>query len=106
MINAKQEFISEVEGHRVRCAVVPLCTFCKVEGFTKAMLREGYTQAEYDQFLSLLDFEYDNGYGGQLLDGTIWFAGGSWATRGEYDGSEWWEDHKRPTVPAELKAAK
>jgi hypothetical protein len=32
----------------------------------------------------------------------IWFKDGSWATRGEYDGSEWWEYHKLPQVPTYL----
>ena len=45
-----------------------------------------------------MNFEYDNGFGGQELYGTIWLKDGTWCTRGEYDGSEWWEHHERPDI--------
>lgn len=57
---------------------------------------------DFKQFIDKLDFFYDNGFGGQEYDGTIWFNDGSWATRGEYDGSEWWELQKLPNIPGEL----
>ena len=53
--------------------------------------------------LDLLDFEYDNGYGTQEVFGVVWFADGTWAERGEYDGSEWWEHHTIPEIPEHLK---
>ena len=40
--------------------------------------------------------EYNDGYGSQELFGTIWMTDGTWYTRGEYDGSEWWEHHACP----------
>ena len=46
--------------------------------------------------LAILDQEYDSGYGGQELDGIIVFNDGSWLSRGEYDGSEWWEYNTTP----------
>ena len=46
--------------------------------------------------LALLDREYDDGFGGQELDGTIVFKDGTWLERGEYDGSEWWEYKCKP----------
>lgn len=49
--------------------------------------------------LPLLDFDYNNGYGGQELFGNIWYADGTWSERGEYDGSEWWEYKKCPDIP-------
>ena len=61
-----------------------------------------YTQEQYAKFMLSLDFTYDNGYGGQELDGKIWFKDGTWADRGEYDGSEWWNYHKCPYIPAFL----
>ena len=61
-----------------------------------------YTQEQYAKFMLSLDFSYDNGYGGQKLDGKIWFKDGTWADRGEYDGSEWWNYHKCPYIPAFL----
>ena len=47
--------------------------------------------------------ECDNGHGSQKLEGTIVFNDGTWLSRGEYDGSEWWEYNKCPTMPEELK---
>ena len=49
--------------------------------------------------LCLFSREYDNGFGGQRFFGTIWYADGTWSTRGEYDGSEWWEYNKCPPLP-------
>ena len=46
-----------------------------------------------------LDFIYHSSYGGQELFGCVWLKDGSWMTRGEYDGSEWWEHNKRPKHP-------
>lgn len=46
---------------------------------------------------NLASINYDNGYGGQELFGTIVFKDGTWLERGEYDGSEWWEHRKLPT---------
>lgn len=50
-----------------------------------------------------LDFEYHNGYGGQNFFGVIWYEDGTWSSRGEYDGSEWWEYNAVPDVQEELK---
>jgi hypothetical protein len=44
-------------------------------------------------------WDYYSGYGGQTLFGTIWYTDGTWSTRGEYDGSEWWDHKTRPDVP-------
>jgi hypothetical protein len=61
-----------------------------------------HSKEEFDRFLDLLNFEYDAGYGGQELYGTLWFTDGRWATRGEYDGSEWWNVHNQPEIPSHL----
>ena len=51
-----------------------------------------------EEFDTLLNIEYDNGYGGQEIDGTILFNDNTWLSRGEYDGSEWWQYNKCPTI--------
>ena len=80
------------------------------------LLKAGYSQKEFNKFLEELDFEYYNGYGSQELYGTIWFQDGespnphtsnidiigTWATRGEYDGSEWWVHHECPDLQIKL----
>ncbi len=61
-------------------------------------LYPNHTPEEFEDFKDFMNFEYDNGYGAQELYGTIWLKDGTWCTRGEYDGSEWWEHHERPDI--------
>ena len=94
-MNAKQEFIEHIQLRQVKCATIGMGDF----GFHSVInLKEGYTPEELDAFLEGLDFNYDNGFGGQELFGTIWYTDGTWSTRGEYDGSEWWEYHICPEI--------
>lgn len=95
-INAKVEFLECTRNKVVKCAYIE---FIEFEDGDKASLTTGYTQEEYNEFLSILDREYNNGYGGQELDGIIWYEDGTWVTRGEYDGSEWYEYHEVPEIP-------
>lgn len=81
-MNAKQELIEHIESHEVE--------------YVRVILEHDYNNKEtiegaLDEVLSKLDFEYDNGYGGQFMNGTIWYTDGTWSERGEYAGSEWWE---------------
>ena len=82
LTNAKQELIEHV-GDR------------KVDFVSVAFKRYGeplvQIKGELDEVLPLLDFEYENGYGGQELFGFIWYADGTWSDRGEYDGQGWWQ---------------
>lgn len=105
-MNAREELLELLEQVIVdiHCAKVALHTRY-VNGNTSkaALLKVDYTPEELDEFLDELDFDYDDGYGGQELFGTIWFVDGTYATRAEYDGSEWWEHHKCPEIPDSLK---
>ena len=62
-----------------------------------------YLPEDYKKFFELLDFDYENGFGRQHIDGTVWLADGSWLERGEYDGSEWWEWKRSPDIPEFFK---
>ena len=66
-------------------------------------LKIGWTEQELQQLWNDLDFEYDEGYGGQELFGIVWFNDGSWLERWEYDGSEGWTYKKTPQIPDNLK---
>ena len=57
-----------------------------------------YTKEDYQDLLKFLDREYDSGYGGQKLFGVIYCEDGVWMQRGEYDGSEWWNTFKYPSL--------
>jgi hypothetical protein len=118
MTNAKIEFMRmvETEATKVKCVWIMTENRGRVwseEGSwgwseediapSAIILKEGYTEEEYNDFLSKLDFEYDSGYGIQVLDGTIWMQDGTWFDRGEYDGSEWWAKRECPPIPQILK---
>ena len=51
-------------------------------------------------------FDYDQGSGGQEVFGDILFKDGTWLSRGEYNGSEWWEFNKPPTIEELREEAK
>lgn len=95
MRNAKDEFITHVNRREVLC--------CEIHVSSRDVeLTTGWVKSELEMFLKNIDIEYDAGYGGQELYGTIWYKDGTWSTRGEYDGSEWWEYHSVPTIPDHL----
>lgn len=106
--NALKEFIGIVDfaNSTVKCAVVnyksAAINYSGKQEKT-CLLKVGYTEQEFEEFKTSLDFMYDSGFGGQEIEGTIWFEDGTWCTRGEYDGSEWWEHHCLPDIPDELK---
>lgn len=114
MINAREEFESAVKAtetlsaeplveYEVLCAWV-----CFTENYRTNMdnaiyLRKGHTREEYEEFLTKIDREYNNGYGTQELDGVIWLTNGDWFQRHEYDGSEYWEHMTQPDIPEECQ---
>lgn len=53
---------------------------------------------EIDNYTIPTDLEYDSRFGVQHLNGTVLLNNGTWLTRDEDDGSEWWELHTVPTV--------
>lgn len=103
-MNAKEEFIYHTAGKTVKCATITIGQnwFDDDDNEVTSILPVDYTQEEYDAFLQSIDTEYDSGYGGQELFGTIWYTNGTWSDRGEYDGSEWWEYHICPSIPESL----
>jgi len=66
------------------------------------VLPVGFSRDQLNEFWDRFDLEYDEGYGRQYLFGTLWFTDGTWAERGAYDGSEWWEIRVRPLAPGEV----
>lgn len=113
MTNAKEELLSVLNRTKsvVKCASISTDRrgyWDDHDNYVEPpsiLLKEGYTPAEYEEFLEKLNFEYDGGYGGQELYGRVWLMEDhTWLERGEYDGSEWWEYRKCPRVPDELKS--
>lgn len=55
----------------------------------------------WDEFSEIAEkTNYDAGYGGNKIIGGLVVVGEDWwLTRGEYDGSEWWDFHRKPDRP-------
>lgn len=102
MRNAKEELLNLLEGKaKVKCATITNGNEWD-EDKKDILLKVGYSENEWTEFLKSLNFSYDSGFGGQNLFGTVWLEDGTWCTRGEYDGSEWWEHNQLPEIPSEL----
>jgi hypothetical protein len=70
---------------------------------TAIILPLKYTTQQLAEFLSKLNFDYNNDYGTQHLFGTVWFHDETWASREEYNGREWWQHNMCPNIPFECK---
>lgn len=95
-MNAKEEFLNHIGYRKVKCSKIAFYST------TYNYLKLGYNEEQYEEFLKVIDVNYDNGYGGQELYGIIWYEDGTWSERGEYDGSEWWEYKSMPEIDKEL----
>lgn len=104
MTNAKQEFLEHTKGKKMRCAKITFGDpYYEDEDVNKYfILPVGYDPTDLELFLKEINKEYDSGWGGQELFGTIWYTDGTWSTRGEYDGSEWWEYNECPEITLDL----
>lgn len=107
-INAKEELQSILEqlhkyGHQIVAADIHV-EYDSFDQVTDSItLNMKHTEQELQAFYQRLNFKYSPGYGMQMIQGTVWLTYGVWLTRGEYDGSEWWEVHKQPTIPNHLR---
>lgn len=103
MINARDELLKILDGKSISCATITYgCDYADDEDRRKYNLKTGYSSDDLAKFLKSLSFNYDNGYGGQNLYGTVWLEDKTWLERGEYDGSEWWEHKVAPEIPSDL----
>ena len=108
-MNAKQELdkiLRSLAPNQVICAELFFDeTPWDYEGSTTKnfVLREHHSHDEFEEFLNNLDFDYDSGYGTQMLSGIVWLESGIWLERGEYDGSEWWSVRHYPEIPIHLR---
>ena len=101
-MNAKEEFLEEIKDKKLVCAKIGLDR--ENWGYKPdwKILKPNYSQEDFDSFCKELDFEYDSGFGSQELFGTILFED-SYSDRHEYDGSEYWDNHKMPTIEEVIK---
>lgn len=106
--NARAEFEKHIENRLVACASLclgdPSFSY-RADDVKRVYLYPGYTPEDYADFLRRIDGNYDAGYGGQNLFGTIWYTDGTWSDRAKYDGAEWWEYRSCPAYPDEFNHA-
>jgi hypothetical protein len=100
-MNAKIEFLKEIENRKLVCARIGTEGEYNDEKdeyvYNWKVLKNNYNEKEFADFCTSLSFEYDEGFGGQELFGIILFED-SYSDRHEYDGAENWVNHKMPTI--------
>ena len=99
-MNAKTELLEELVNKQIKCALIT--NECYQIDKKEFKLKVDFNEAELKEFFNELDFEYDDGYGTQELHGIVWLQDGTWFSRDEYDGSEWWIHNILPEIPTEL----
>ena len=65
----------------------------KIEDVMFVGSADGKYRMNIDKFLEKSNFEYEESYGSSKIavDLIVYFKDNSFLSRGEYDGSEWWE---------------
>jgi hypothetical protein len=93
MRNAKEELVDKLNSINKKIEWANIDYIGKM-----FILKRGFSKEDYNNFLNSLDFNYDNGYGGQCLFGNVVFENKTWLSRGEYDESEWWDYNECPEI--------
>lgn len=101
MVNIKDELLEHTNGiENVKAVQLKLeQRTVHLRSVQLFHLPEGYSVYQLQSFLNDIDREYDAGYGHQELFGFIWWKDGTWSSRYEYDGREWWVHHEVPNYP-------
>ncbi len=95
MENAKEEIIEHIKNRKVKLVKIAFGRRYREDAQNKI-------EGSVVDVLPQLDFDYDSGYGGQLLFGFIWYEDGTWSERGEYGGREWWEHKVAPSLDSDI----
>ncbi len=98
----RNEFMKDVDNDEVYEPVTTEFIIHTYEGVKP----KSYDKHRADTIAEMGNCMYYDGFGGQELFGTVWMDNGEWITRGEYDGSEWWDYHRVPEIPNEIKLDK
>jgi hypothetical protein len=106
MMNAKEELLVAYSyyfmcGTEIKCAHIEHKDYDN-DKKKVVILPVDHSSKDLEKFFNELDFEYYDSYGLQELSGTVWLKDGTWFSREEYDGDEWWRHNKIPEIPEEL----
>ena len=90
MQNLKTETLEALNNHGKTIADIEFIT-------------TGSSEIPVHAFFDQVSFNYDDGYGGQIITAGLAIVGSDWwLERGEYDGAEWWEFKQKPTKPTSI----
>jgi len=97
MQNFKEETMELIDGLKVR--EYRLIRNNYGTAFKKNIVLSGEDEINWNKLPNEDILFYDNGYGIAYWDGWITFKDTSdWLERKEYDGSEWWEWQRKPSL--------
>jgi hypothetical protein len=100
-MNCKEEFLNTI---KTKPKVIWSVVYARinVEKRIINILPPEYTDDDFKVFLDKFDFEYDNGYGLQMIYGYIVYADNSWSERFSYDGKECWSYKRTPEFSEDI----
>ena len=96
---AREQFEEEIIA-QVLCAYIEV-HLNRVPATLK--LRQGYTEEEYQEFLSKLEFDRGNAKDGfNYISGTVWISETEWYERAHGPIGDYWVECYAPQIPLEL----
>ncbi len=98
-----ESYMKSMSPDLIRCAMVEHVDLSddSDRADNEALLVDGYTEAQREQFWQDLDFEFDYGCG--EISGTIWLKNGRWMEVVSSNGSDSWVMKDAPPIPKRLK---
>lgn len=100
-INAKDELLYQLEyGFTIKCASLEYYNSKDVTS-KKILLKLSYTQSEYEEFLEIMDFEYENDADYWIFSGEVFFEDGGHLTRQQGMEKEYWSHIPTLRIPTE-----
>lgn len=108
LINAGEEFLRTIKGHRVLCATIAFADYTACDTDRKDVnieLKIGYTKHQFQHVLNLLKHcWYDAEHAIQYLNSTVWCDKGIWFERNIGDASwkKYFSKKQNPAIPREL----
>ncbi len=103
MINAKEEFLDHIEKVMLNNLqptapyIIKSIILIGRKKWDLAVLPLKHSDEEFDRFLNILNFEYDNKNHFQTIRGNIWFSNGTWSERDINNKVYTWQ-HKGPPL--------
>lgn len=98
MQNAKQELIQALTAANKLRTTDVVAFNIEIRDWHDKIIHSCKGTALTADDIDLINVLYNSGYGSQQLFGLVLFSDGTWLSREEYDGSEWWIHNVPPTI--------